>query len=86
MIKSPRMIVKMPVIRKLGKIVIAGSQAFQIFSGIQGEPIEANIKLRGRVLPCKISKYPCSNPAIPAIKPKAVATILVALLMDHSLP
>src|SRR5271157_135639 len=39
--------VKMPIIRKLGRSVMAGSQACQILSGTQGDPIEANIRLTG---------------------------------------
>ena len=44
------------VMRKLGRMLMAGSQAFQITSGLQGGPIEGKARPAGRVLPCRISK------------------------------
>jgi hypothetical protein len=46
----------MPVIRKLGRMLMAGSQAFQLTAGSHGDPIEANIKPAGRTPLCRISK------------------------------
>ena len=56
MVRRPRITVKRPVIRKLGRSVMAGSHACQILSGTHGDPIEANIKLTGLAFPCKVSK------------------------------
>ena len=76
---------RMPVIRKLGTMVMAGSHAFQLSSGTQGGPMEAIIGPSGRAGPWRISKTPCSMPAPPAVKPSTVAVIRVAVLIPHLL-
>jgi len=42
--------------RKVGQDAHGRFAGVPDFSGVQGGPIEANIKLAGRVLPCRISK------------------------------
>lgn len=78
---TPKTTAAMPVRRKLGRIVMAGSQAFQISSGTQGGPMELIMTPAGATSPCMISKMPCSMLPIAAKTPKEAATTLVALFM-----
>ena len=48
MISKPSITVRMPVTRRLGRTVMAGSHAFQACSGMQGGPMEGNIRFAGR--------------------------------------
>jgi hypothetical protein len=53
--KAPIMDARIPVIRKLGRMVMAGSQLCHTASGRQGGPIELIIRPSGRRLPWRIS-------------------------------
>jgi len=52
------MVARMPVMRKLGITVIAGSHACHTSSGLHGGPIEVMRIPSGRTFPCMISKTP----------------------------
>jgi hypothetical protein len=72
------------VIRKLGTTVIAGSQACDTRSGLQGGSIEAITRPSGRTFPRVISKMPCSGPPNPAKTPSDAARTQVSRLIGSS--
>ena len=55
-VMMPRMTARTPVIKKLGRIVMAGSQACHTASASQGGPMDVIIMPSGFTFPCWISK------------------------------
>lgn len=76
---TARTMAAMPVPRKLGSTVSAGSQPCQAVRGRQGEPMAWINSPPGAALPCCNSNKPCSSPSSPAPAPNAVATARAAL-------
>jgi hypothetical protein len=72
-------IAAMPVMRKRGITVSAGSQPCQAVCGWHGGPIAWITSPPGVALPCRASKKPCSRPSSPAPAPNAAAMMRAVL-------